>query len=270
MKKLMITAMKTRRSVRSYADKDMPLGSGTKIKEFAHTLTTPFGTKPRIEYVEFADYPRNKRLSTYGVIKNPKYFLVGITGRESGCAEDLGYLFEGVVLCATAYGFGTCWLGGTFNKGAFADRVGLNVDETLPVIAPVGYASDKKPLTAKLMGLATSSKKRKPFEELFYKDHWHQSANAKEVGDFAVPLEMVRLAPSAMNAQPWRVLVEGDKRVHFYRAGHRHLNQVDMGIGLCHFELAAGELELSGGYVHAEPTLMAPEGFVYTLTWERQ
>jgi len=62
----------------------------------------------------------------------------------------------------------------------------------------------------------------------------------------------VRLAPSAVNRQPWRMVVMDDV-VHFYlqRAkslggGKLDMQKIDMGIALCHFELMAKELGFKG------------------------
>ena len=59
---------------------------------------------------------------------------------------------------------------------------------------------------------------------------------------------MVRLAPSAVNKQPWRA-VAYDNAVHFYlkrSKGFNHnekldMQMIDMGIALCHFDLTAKE-----------------------------
>lgn len=65
------------------------------------------------------------------------------------------------------------------------------------------------------MRKAVKADERLPFEELFFDGSMDKPLNADKAGDIEVPLEMVRLAPSAVNKQPWRVIVE-DKMVHFY------------------------------------------------------
>jgi hypothetical protein len=54
---------------------------------------------------------------------------------------------------------------------------------------------------------------------------------------------MVRWAPSAVNKQPWRMILKGDA-VHFYKAPDKgfdgkyryDLQKIDLGIALYHFE----------------------------------
>ncbi|WP_339366070.1 nitroreductase family protein, partial [Vallitalea maricola] len=50
--------------------------------------------------------------------------------------------------------------------------------------------------------------------------------------------EAVRLAPSALNKQPWR-LVKKDNIIRFYqntKSVEMNLGNIDMGIGMAHFE----------------------------------
>ena len=75
------------------------------------------------------------------------------------------------------------------------------------------------------------------------------------------------MAPSASNKQPWRVVRRGDdwhfylQRTKGYGKGSAlfavlrlaDLQRVDLGIALCHFELAARELGLAGEWVLDEP-----------------
>ena len=98
-------------------------------------------------------------------------------------------------------------------------------------------------------------------------------------GDFSTPLttgdeklrdalEMVRLAPSATNSQPWRILRAGNA-FHFYLAHTKgytdkagwDMQKIDMGIALCHFMgVAGGELVLS------DPGIPAGENTDYIAT----
>ena len=72
----------------------------------------------------------------------------------------------------------------------------------------------------------------------------------------------MRLAPSAVNKQPWRVIVNGGA-AHFYckrskgfsSGGTLDMQMIDMGIALCHFELAAKECGLKAAFVQADPHL---------------
>ena len=69
------------------------------------------------------------------------------------------------------------------------------------------------------------------------------------------------MGPSASNRQPWRVICEG-ATYHFCllrtpgydkMLGEIRLQEVDMGIALCHFELAAGGTRDRGSWQQANP-----------------
>lgn len=100
-------------------------------------------------------------------------------------------------------------------------------------------------------------------------------------GDYAIPLEMARLAPSASNKQPWRVVKDGS-RWHFYlqrTSGYQErrlvkfstvadLQRIDMGIAMCHFDLSARELGLQGHWKVDEPKIDKPDELTdYIASW---
>ena len=83
-------------------------------------------------------------------------------------------------------------------------------------------------------------------------------------------LEMVRWAPSAVNKQPWRVVMDG-KHAHFYEKKSKgyvdatgwDLQRVDIGIALYHF---AYGLDENVRLILADPGLPVPEGVDYVAT----
>ena len=87
---------------------------------------------------------------------------------------------------------------------------------------------------------------------------------------------MLRLAPSATNAQPWRVLRQGGA-FHFYAKVTEGQGEVDppiiqrVDVGICanHFCLTAQEQGLSGAFtVTDEPAVVeVPEHYRYLFTW---
>ncbi|MEW5817521.1 MAG: nitroreductase family protein, partial [Spirochaetota bacterium] len=96
-------------------------------------------------------------------------------------------------------------------------------------------------------------------------------------GDYAVPLECVRLSPSASNNQPWRVFKEKDRNTfHFYlkrTKGYDKVNseiqlqEIDMGIAMAHFELSARETGISGEWNTIEPAMFF-EDMEYIVSWK--
>ena len=153
---------------------------------------------------------------------------------------------------------GTCWLGGTFNKKGFSERLGPEKDEIIPAVSPVGITFKKRSLKDSLIRQLAGSKYRKSWDRLFFEESFSDPLSEVDSGPYREPLEMARLAPSASNLQPWRVVKKKDRNIfHFFIQRTRYyqggpgrvdLQLIDMGIALCHFGLTAEEMGLAGGW----------------------
>jgi len=228
-----------------------------------------------------ADRSTLRGLGTYGFIKNPPAFLVGAAEDGPLAMENFGYRMELVVLHLTSLGLGTCRLGGTFTRSGFAQKMGASKREILPAVLSLGYAEQENHLAGNLAQLISRPKERLAWEALFFDDQFGSPLSPAASGAYADPLEMVRLAPSASNKQPWRILRQG-KRWHLYlqrTKGYREvalgrftgiadMQRVDMGIAMCHFELAARECGLAGHWEMREPAVEKPDDLTsYVVTW---
>lgn len=278
--------IRQRTSVRTYTKSRIEPQKEKTLEQFLKTLSTgPFQSKMRFRLITANPSDENalKGLGTYGFIKNPAGFIVGAV-EESGpkSLEDFGYAMEKLILCATDLGLGTCWLGGSFRKSRFAEAIGLHERESVPAVTPVGNPADKKSLLDSLLRKSAGSDKRMPWEQLFFHDSFTTPLARDCAGSYAVPLDMLRLAPSASNKQPWRVIKETGKTVfHFYlkrtpnfnRSEKKYfrmpdLQRVDLGIAFCHFELTAREQGLHGKWELCEPAMNhLPEHTEYVATW---
>ena len=87
-----------------------------------------------------------QQMTTYGLIKAPRGFIVGTMTRTSLNLEEFGYAMEKIVLYATELGLSTCWLGGTFTRSRFAEKIALKTSEELPAVVSFGYPSAKPPV----------------------------------------------------------------------------------------------------------------------------
>jgi nitroreductase len=277
-----IEVIKKRVSVRSYAETQVEEEKQKQLTAFMDSnIKGPFGNDVRFWLLDLNEAERSeiKSLSTYGVIQNARLFIVGTVKDHPKAMEDFGYCMEKNILEATSLGLGTCWLGGTFTRSSFARKIGLFEDELLPAISPLGYARGKKTPLEKMMRMIAGSKTRKPWKELFHDGNTSVPLSREIAEDYATPLECVRLAPSASNKQPWRIIKDAGKNdYHFYLKrtpgysqlfGRIQLQNIDMGIAMCHFELAVIELGLSGRWTAAKPDLAAAD-MEYIISWYSQ
>lgn len=259
-----IQAMKERRSVRSYDGKPLSREIVAELEKAIAESYTLFGGNVTIRLRSF-DIKGDFKPSTYGVIKGASdFFLMGIgEGEES--ALTAGFQFEQVVLRAWQLGLGTCWIAGTFKGSQFDEREKWPDGETLRIICPVGVA-EKQRFVEKMMRLTVGSNSRKPFSDLFFEDGFKRPLNPDN--KFAEALEMLRIAPSSTNSQPWRVLVEGD-RVLFYYKPKSPASVLDTGIGICHFYETEKFNGFDGKFEKEPEAPVAPEDWKYLTTYTR-
>ncbi len=276
-----VNVIKMRSSWRAYKDQLIEPEKLAKLRDFMGSLSTgPFGGHARFELIESANIDPNKarKLGTYGIIKGARYFIVGVKTPAPMDLEDYGYLFEEIILMATDLGLGTVWLGGTFKRSEFANQVHVTDNESVPAISPVGYVTDTRRWLDLLMRRAIKANSRKPWENLFFKGGFNTPLPPSNAESFSIPLEMVRLGPSAGNGQPWRVVkVSESNKFHFYIQHVRrgkvadslpNFTRIDCGIAMCHFTLTAEEMNLPGKWVVKDPQISPlPPNTKYVATW---
>ena len=280
-----IDIIKARKSVRSYSDSLLAEAEKIKILNFLNLKQkSPFGTELRLQFIDASDVDQAqlRRLGTYGFISGAKYFIAGAFKKgkdldESSNYIDYGYCFERAVLFLTDMGLGTCWLGGTFNKGEFSKKIFTGTEEVVPAVSPVGYPAKKSTAKEKLLRFFAGSDKRKHWSQIFFDGNFTKHLEEKESGNYKNVLEMVRIAPSASNKQPWRIVFQKDKNTfHFfiqrsksYPAAYKNLQKNDLGIAMCHFELACRELGIKGGWVENRTvTLNLPYLCQHIISWQ--
>ena len=267
--------IRTRTSWRNYADQSIEEDKLRRLNEFMeHLSPPPFKSEARFKVVQEQFEGRGSVPGTYGVIKGAHNFIVGAVEKGSGDMEDFGYLFEHIVLLATDLNLGTCWMGGTFDHTSFGKKIDLKKEETLPAISPVGYRHNKMSLLDTTFKTFAGSRNRKQWSDLFFEKTFKDPLSEVNAGEYRTPLEMVRLAPSASNKQPWRVVKQDEtfrfylQRTKFYnKLTASDLQRVDIGIAMCHFELSAVESDLSGQWERQEMKENVPSGTEYITSW---
>ena len=276
--------IRQRYSCRTYLERPIERDLQLRIAEYATALGLgPFGGTARFELIAAEEDDRKalRQLGTYGFIKGASGFLVGATPDGEEKLEDFGWQMEHLVLLATDLGLGTCWLGGTFTKSSFARKISARPDELIPAVVAVGYIARKPRGVDRLIRRGAQGDRRFGWERLFFTESFDAVLHRPSAGEYSLPLEMVRLAPSASNKQPWRIVCQGEcwnfylRRTPGYR--ERLLNRlftqadmqrIDMGIAMCHFELTARELGLTGEWGKLDPGLDLPDEFTeYSTTW---
>jgi hypothetical protein len=273
-----------RSSRRKYQDRPIDEAKRHALEgALSSEVATPFGTKVRLALIAATERDRSalKGLGTYGMIRGAPGFIVGAVGRAWKDLEDYGYALELAILAATDLGLGTCWLGGTFTRSSFARAIDAGPGESVPAVAAVGHHTERRGAIEELVRFGAGSARRKPWSEIFFTGSFSAPLERGQAGPLATPLEMTRLAPSASNKQPWRLVVEpGAGTAHFYLqrdAAYARtlstydlpdLQRVDLGIAMCHFELVTRAAGGTGVWAVDAPRIGAlPELTEYVATW---
>ena len=124
-----ITAIKQRRSVRTFAPDPLSPSLREHLERFAAETHSPFGGDVTI-LLRDIDAGSVFHPETYGMISGAKTYFLIAAGADDNSALSAGYRFEQVVLEATRLGLGTCWVGGTFRKSAFNSHVSWPAGES--------------------------------------------------------------------------------------------------------------------------------------------
>lgn len=263
-----ITEMiRSRHSVRDYTG--IPLNARQKvdIAEAIDSADSPFGGKVDIKIVTAGDAGPFTP-TTYGMIRGARDFmLLGIApDRES--LLSAGYIAEHAVLAATSLGLGTCWMSGTFSKTEFGRAADFDAATPLTIVIAMGVPAARKGFLARAAGFLAGSDSRRPYGELFCRaDGTPLTDDGSAVAE---ALQMMRLAPSGVNSQPWRAVVDDDgKTVHFFSKSTKPTAYVDMGIGISHFVLAARACGLDGTICElSDPPAPPQKGLEYIATFK--
>ena len=127
-------------------------------------------------------------------IKGTDVYAV-IVAKRGTPMEMEGFMGESLVLEAGSMGLGTCWLGAGFVPEIINRNVNLQTDESVHCVIAIGKCD-----------LPAFAPKRKALERMSNMTE----TKLAELGDWQKEAVMAaRIAPSAINMQPWRI--EADK-----------------------------------------------------------
>ncbi len=206
-----------RKSTRKYQQQALASEQLSRIEAFVKDAKPLFPQiRTRIELVNASEVK--------GMVsaKAPHYLLI-YSEKADGYLTNAGFLLQQADLYLASLGLGSCWLG--MAKAAAPAKDGL------PFVIMLA------------LGEAEGDPRRQNVSEFNRKPLSVISTGQDE------RLEAVRLAPSATNSQPWYFACTEDG-VYAYRQKlgalkaimYETMNQIDMGIALCHLWLASAHV----------------------------
>ena len=264
--------IRARRSVRSFDGKGVSAQERQALLDFIGTIENPYNIPVSFRLLDAAEHGLGSK-----VIVGEELYVGARVAKVPHGEEAFGYAFEQLVLFAQSLGLGTTWIGGTMNRSLFEKAMELGDGERMPCVSPLGHPADKMSLRETMMRKSVKADERRPFEALFFDGDFDTPLSQVGAGALREPLEAVRLAPSAVNWQPWRA-VRTAEGVHFYERRSKgfvseaagDLQKVDLGIALCHFGLTAKENGLPLRFALKDPGLPCPPNceYIASFLWE--
>lgn len=219
-------AIARRQSIRRYAETEVPEKLRGQILAYFEK-TSRLNDRIRMELEILDNTKRKTDIRGLWKVEAP-YYLAVYSMAEDGFERNTGYVMEQLVLYMTVKGLGTCYLGGS--KPRQTVKNGMK----FVMLLAFGYPEGK-------LYRESALAKRHPLSELcIFKE---------EAGEqMKTILKAARLAPSAMNLQPWRFIVYAD-RIYVFAQKSRipyvsgaGMRDFGIGIMLSHIMLAAEEL----------------------------
>ncbi|HVJ49404.1 nitroreductase family protein [Desulfitobacterium sp.] len=227
-----------RRSRRQFNGKPLAFEEVAYLADFAEELNRNVGGARAVIVNKSPENVLKGAIGSYGKIKGAPAYVAFIGNMEDPhVQEKVGYIGECFILEATSMGLATCWVGGFFRPEIVSKQIAISQDEQILAVSPFGYASEQYSLEEKFMSGFASGHKRKDVEALClerYKTEWPDWVRSA--------LELARLAPSAVNRQPWRFSVETDAikiSVDSVKDSYHISKCLDCGIAMVHIEVGA-------------------------------
>lgn len=206
-----------------------------------------------LEVKFFAGDDAYKRL--YGIagyqgvmIEAPNY-LVLLSENKEQYIENAGYVGERAILKARDLGVDSCWVSFQ-DQAAIKTTLSIDSDKEVVALIALGYASNVKQVegagktgdnySKSNLSVGNSGSDRISIEEMVYIDKWGVSASAELLEERALldAFSYARMAPSALNKQPWRFIVDGGKvilAINNENYSGSYVNKIDAGIVMLYF-----------------------------------
>ena len=173
-----IKIMDRRISVRSFSTEIPGEEQLAQIKRIVERKRKgPFGNNVSLRLMDAKDKNIEDmgKMTSYGVLKDARFFFGGYSTGDDRSIIDFGYCFENVLLDLTALDLGTCWMGGTFGRSFFANILSLPEGQVIPAISPVGISLDKRAVADKLTRFFAGSNSRTCYRNgIYYRKNLHR------------------------------------------------------------------------------------------------
>lgn len=240
------------RSVRNFKETAVETEKLSEIETFIADCKK-LVSEIKIETKFFAGDDAYKRL--YGIagyqgvmIEAPNYLIL-LSENHPHSIENAGYVGERAILKARDLGVDSCWV--SYSDGNMVKSVlGIESDKEVVALIALGYAASNKKIEGATktgenyskseVSVTQDASERIGIEEMVFIDKWGNSATPEILEERALldAFSYARMAPSALNKQPWRFIVDGGRVILAIKNENyegSYINRIDAGIVMLYF-----------------------------------
>lgn len=255
-----IHLIENKTSVREYLDKKISEKEQAELKSFFDTGNR-LDSAIKLEIVLLEKEQVYQKLAGYAgyhgiMLAAPLYALV-LSEKKEHFIENVGFIGEQLCLKAFSMGIGSCFITFPDSDGVLS-KLSIQTDKEVAALIALGYGKKQKNLlfhTTKVGGNYAKTEFFKQekgtdihfsVEDYVYKQRWGEKASLQELSDRGI-LDAFRCAisaPSTLNRQPWRFLLDGEKVVLVIERdsiASSYEEKMDIGIVMYYFKAAAEE-----------------------------
>ncbi len=265
---MMNKVMEKRKSVRDFENKSLTSNDYYELVNIMDSIPTLYeGSKVSYKYFDDRDefYSLFDGIAGYNgvLIDAPQYIVLYSEKADRGYMAG-GYVAEYLALKLTENEIGSCWISTNSNEDIIDEKLGLSDAETVVAILALGYAKNN----IKISGIFSKTRKggyrhvdakvnrgdestRLSSTEIVFLDKWGEKIDYDELANYGMAESMayMRLAPSALNRQPWRFVITRDGVTLFIREDDYDNNRqsyTEAGIAMLYFEVAMSSDGIAG------------------------
>lgn len=183
------------------------------------------------------------------MIDAPHYLLI-FSEEKPDAMKNVAYIGEQLILKATELGVSNCWI--TLNDRVLTkERLHVSCELPLAALIALGYGEEKfKTVNPMKLGetyIDSNMEAVNPFvssrlavDEIVFVDRWGEKADYSYIENSGLQevFYYARLAPSALNLQPWRYLIAKNKLILTIKKSDSEYNdEISAGIQMLYFKL---------------------------------
>src|SRR4030042_1447221 len=136
-------AIRRRVSVRHYEPRPVPEEIlRAVVKSGEDSLALDDGIRVRFHLIEEGKLVAARMTYLTGarfLFGSAPHFIIATSEEKPLFMLNMGFRMEQMILFATQQGLGTCWIGGIFTEGRIGAFLGLEKNEDVIVLTPLGY-----------------------------------------------------------------------------------------------------------------------------------